>query len=55
VCVCVCDVTYPISMESTRVMWGGGGYRVNIVTLHYDEVSSSMKIKKLMSSNMQCE
>lgn len=39
----------PVSCE------GGGGCRVNVVALHYDEVSSSTKIKKAMISDTQCE
>jgi hypothetical protein len=47
VCVCLCG-----GVNLCRV---GGVYRVNVVTLHYGEVSSSMKIRKVMISNTQCE
>ena len=45
----VCDFTYPISMESNRVVLEGGGYQVSVVTLHYDEVSSSMKRSRVQT------
>jgi len=51
VCACVTSHTrFPWSQLVSCGRGGGGGYRVNVVTLHYDEVSSYMKIKVISST-----